>query len=369
MTNMSATPSTDEILFILGQQMYRDSVPHSVGFLFYGIYFVFFCVYLWFAMHESTKPRATKILLAVMLLLFLSTTAQFVGDMLLSLEQIRGYLMWTDVPLAERRALWLKKFEPAYVLEKWPTLNLMISDLIVIWRASVVYSQRRWWQVVLWTVAFADVVIWACAFALLSRDAEERSRNPATDQGLVTTSFFISLGTNLLGTGLMAAKARFVHSSNGNAPMSFAKWKDEVSRILLLLVETGAIWAALQLVCCIMLQVDTVALTPFDLATAVIQKSEIYLAAILPTATLIIVRLHRSFDSTPDSGDSRTPPNNKSTLLSTIWFDESPARTKGSGARAAELIQVYTEASGGEGLQSDLNTHEKRPTPMGEEMV
>ncbi|KAJ7481873.1 hypothetical protein FB451DRAFT_1237428, partial [Mycena latifolia] len=74
MSNMSATPSTDEILFTLGQQMYRDDVPRNVGFLFYGIYFVFFCVYLWFTIHESTKPRATKILLAAMLLLFLSTT-------------------------------------------------------------------------------------------------------------------------------------------------------------------------------------------------------------------------------------------------------------------------------------------------------
>ncbi|KAJ7481872.1 hypothetical protein FB451DRAFT_1237424 [Mycena latifolia] len=273
MSSMSATLSTDEILFTLGQHMYRDNVPHSVGFLFYGIYFVFFCVYLWFTMHQSTKPRATKILLAAMLLLFLSTTAQFVGDMLLNLEQIRGYLMWTDVPLAERHALWLKKFEPAYVLEKWPTVNFMICDMIVIWRASAVYSQRRWWQVVLWTVAFADVVIWAYAFALASLNAKERIRNPTTDQFLVTTSLFISLGTNLLGTGLMAAKAW----THGNL-MSFAKWKDEVARILLLLVETGAIWAALQLVSCVMLQIDEVALTPFDLATAVIQKCVIYLA-------------------------------------------------------------------------------------------
>jgi hypothetical protein len=59
-----------------------------------------------------------------MLLLFLSTTAQFVADMLLNVQQIRGYLMWTDVPLAQRRDLWLAKYEPAYVLEKWPTLNV-----------------------------------------------------------------------------------------------------------------------------------------------------------------------------------------------------------------------------------------------------
>ncbi|KAJ7481861.1 hypothetical protein FB451DRAFT_1237381 [Mycena latifolia] len=330
----------------------------------YRIYFIFFCVYFWFTMHDSTKPRATKILLAAMLLLFLSTTAQFVADMLLILEEIRGYLMWTDVPLAERHALWMKKVEPIYILEKWPTLNFMICDLIVIWRASAVYSQRRWWQVVLWTVAFVDVVIWACAFALASRHADERT---AIKQYVITTSLLISIGTNLLGTGLMAVTA-WTHGSL-MTQMSFAKWKEEVARILLLLVETGGFWAAIQLVSCIMLQVNPIALTPFDVATAVIQKCVIYLAAILPTATLIIIRLHRSFDSTFDSADSRTPPNNKSTLLSTMWFDESPARTKGSGARGTKLIQVYTAASGGGSLQSDLDIEEQRPTPMGEEMV
>ncbi|KAJ7493508.1 hypothetical protein FB451DRAFT_1214674 [Mycena latifolia] len=316
--------------------MYRDNVPNSVGFLFYGIYFVFFCVYFWFTMHESTKPRATKIILTAMLLLFLSTTAQFVGGMLLNLEQIRGYLMWTDVPLAERHVLWLKKFEPIYVLETWPTLNFMIF-------------------------------IWACAFTLTSRDAEERSRNPTIDQQLITASLFISIGTNLLGTRLMAVKA-WTHG-NLMTQLSFAKWKDEVARILLLLVETGAIWVAIQLVYCVMLQVDKVALVPVDFATAVIEKCMVYLAAILTTATHIIIRLHRSFNSTLDSGDSRTPANNKSTLLSTAWFDESPARTKEGGAQGTELIQISTAASGGGSLQSDLNTHEKRPTSMGEEIV
>ncbi|KAJ7080979.1 hypothetical protein B0H15DRAFT_855753 [Mycena belliarum] len=63
--------------------------------------------------------------------------------------------------------------------------------------------------------------------------------------------------------------------------MSFAQWKSEVTRILLLLVETGAIWAVIQLVVCILLQIDKIALTPFDLATAVMQKVEIYIAVLL----------------------------------------------------------------------------------------
>jgi hypothetical protein len=94
----------------------------------------------------------------------------------------------------------------------------------------------------------------------------QRSRNPTTDQDLITTSLFISLGTNLLGTGLMAVKGWFVHyivthRQKDLTPtyaqigrkharlmenLSFAKWKGEVIRSLFLLIETGAIWAAIQ---------------------------------------------------------------------------------------------------------------------------
>ncbi|KAJ7268260.1 hypothetical protein C8J57DRAFT_1612103 [Mycena rebaudengoi] len=121
-----------------------------------------------------------------------------------------------------------------------------------------------------------QLLIWAYAFACTSRGAVQRGRNPATDQHLITASLFVSLSTNILGTGLMALKgwkhARLMEHS------SFAKWKGEVICILLRLVETGVISAAIQLLTCILLQMDKVALTPFDVATAVVQKFEIYLA-------------------------------------------------------------------------------------------
>ncbi|KAJ7249658.1 hypothetical protein C8J57DRAFT_1475177 [Mycena rebaudengoi] len=346
MSNASASaPTPEEIILTFGELMYRDNIPHSVGFVFYGIYLVFFCVYIWFTMHHTTKPLVSKILMGAMLLLFLSTTAQFIADMLLNVQQIRGYLMWTDIPLGQRRNLWLAKYEPAYILEKWPTLNFMVSDLIVIWRASVIYSRHRWWQITLWTFAFVDVLVWAYAFACTSRDAVQRSRNPTTDQHLITASLFISLGTNLLGTGLMALKgwkhARLMEH------VSFAKWKGEVIRILLLLVETGAIWAAIQLLTCILLQIDKVALTPFDVATAVVQKSEIYLAAILPTATVIIVRLHRSFESTLRPGDHEMEDRNHTS--STIRFD-SP--TKGSVPTLQFSSLQFSSAQGSVGVET-----------------
>ncbi|KAJ7480962.1 hypothetical protein FB451DRAFT_1556402 [Mycena latifolia] len=345
---MSNTTATDAILFSFGDILYRNDVPHSVGFAFYGIYLVFFCVYLWFTMHHPLKTGASKILLAAMLMLFLSSTAQFVLDMTFSLEQIKGYLMWTAVPLDQRRNLWLQKYEAIFILERWPTAtNFMISDLIVVWRASVI-SQRRWMQGLLWAVAAADVVLWICASAFTSRDAAQRSRNPTTDEQLNTISNFISLGTNLFATGVIALKGWQQRKLMTQA--SRAKWRGDVPRIMLVLVETGAVWAGIQLLFSILQQIDQANFTSVDLAVAVIGKAALYLAAILPTATVIIVRARRSVEQTLRFGNSSevgAEGKHGSTRLSTIRFGENAP----SGTLDAGSGQFSTEGEIGDGVE------------------
>ncbi|KAJ6613262.1 hypothetical protein B0H10DRAFT_2436582 [Mycena sp. CBHHK59/15] len=371
---VSMSTTTDEILFSFGDILYRNDVPHSVGFTFFGIYLVFFCVYLWFTMHHPMKSRASKILLAAMLLLFLSSTTQFVLDMTFSLEQIKGYLMWTDVPLADRRNLWLQKYEVIFILERWPTAtNFMISDLIVIWRASVMYSHRRWVQGALWTVAVADVVLWICASSFTSRDATQRSRNPTTDEQLNTIGNFVSLGTNLLGTGLIAVKGWRQRKLMTQA--SLAKWRGDVPRILLVLVETGAVWAVIQLVFSILQQIDQANFTSVDLAVAVIGKAALYLAAILPTATVIIVRSQRSVEYTLNFGnvsDFRAAgPKHTSTRLSTIRFGENPTASKDRATVGAVSVQSSTDGEPrGDGIQMDRDLPQEKPlNTTSEEMV
>jgi hypothetical protein len=55
-----------------------------------------------------------------------------------------------------------------------------------------------------------STVLWICAASFTSRDAVQRSHNPTTDEQLNTVGNFISLGTNLLGTGAIALKAWFL---------------------------------------------------------------------------------------------------------------------------------------------------------------
>jgi len=209
---LSAHPmvTTDDILFSFGNILYRNDVPHSVGYTFYGIYLVVFFIYLWFTMQQPLKTRGAKFIFGAMLLLFLSCTSQYVLDMTFNLEQIKGYLMWSDVPLADRRSRWMDKYEVTFILDRWPTaINFMISDLIVIWRASVMYQRRRCWvQIALRAAATADVVLWIYAASFTSHDAAQRSHDLTTDKQLNTITNFISLGTNVFGTGAIAVETQ-----------------------------------------------------------------------------------------------------------------------------------------------------------------
>ncbi|KAJ7358380.1 hypothetical protein DFH08DRAFT_1075483 [Mycena albidolilacea] len=345
---MSNTTAANEIVLTFGGILYRNEIPHSVGFTFYGIYLVFFCGYAWSTMQRPLKSPASRILLIAMLILFLSSTMQFVLDMTFTLEQLKGYLMWTDVALEDRRNLWLQKHEAIYVLERWPTaINFMISDLIVVWRASVMYPQRRWTQVGLWGVAVVDVVLWICAASFTSRDAVQRSHNPTTDEQLNTVGNFISLGTNLLGTGAIALKAWRQKQLMGAA--SVKKWRGDVPRILMLLVETGGIWAVIQLVFSILQEINQGDFSGVDMAVAVIGKAALYLAAILPTATVIIVRSHHLHSSVMDASHEVGGVWNGSGGTGTSsWEHMQEKRVKDLKAAAVEELKSQeADSSGG----------------------
>ncbi|KAJ7715399.1 hypothetical protein B0H16DRAFT_501643 [Mycena metata] len=277
----------EELVLSYGESLYRDFVPHDIGYVFYGIYLVVFAIYFWTTMQNPVTTLGSRLLLSAMLVLCLSSTAQYIADMMLSLQQMEAYLTMISVPLADRRTVWLQTHAGLYKTQRWPTaFNFVISDLIVIWRASVVYPLSRWLQISLWSVGLADIGVWLCAASLTSRDALKRSQNPATDETINTVANCISLAANLVGTGAIAVKAwnqrKFMRRNIG-------MWTSSVPRILLLLVETGVFWAMVQ-------QVNNGENVSVDLATAVMARIATYLAAILPTATVIIARSQRSVD-------------------------------------------------------------------------
>ncbi|KAJ7651427.1 hypothetical protein FB45DRAFT_1051152 [Roridomyces roridus] len=293
---MSSSNSTvtDETLFAWGQSICRMTLSHGSGWLFYGIYLPIFFSYLSPPRH-SRSFTLNRILQTAMILLFLSSTLQFITDFIFSIAQIQGYMMSTRFPLADRKDDWENTHLPFYVIQRWPpAINFIVSDLIVLWRAASLRQSHRWLKVAMGTLGVADVVVWCVAAAFTSRDAAQRSSNRATDQVVNTVSIITSLAINVIGTIAIAVVAWKHHRTMNQAAIT--RWRGDVPRILLVLVESGVVWALIQILYVVLEDVDLVPGSPLDMGTGALLKMAVYLAAILPTLTLIIIRSKRSVE-------------------------------------------------------------------------
>ncbi|KAF7331446.1 hypothetical protein MKEN_00023300 [Mycena kentingensis (nom. inval.)] len=300
MTN-SLDSDTSAALVSMGRAIYRNTQVHIVGFAWYGVYLMTFLIYLVFTIAYPVHTRASYLLFGALLLLFLSTTFQFSLDLAYTMVLLKDLLIDTSFPLGIRK----QHFDDVrgkiiYPLERWaPGINFMISDLIVVWRATVVNKHaeyKRWMRVVLYVLALADIVGWLFTAGITSRDALARSNNPHIDQDFNTMANFISLGTNLVSTAFIAKKAWRHKRVTKHMSIGGGDGSSRVTKALLLMVETGFVWAGVQFVFAVLQQVNRRFHSPIDTATGVFSKTATFLAAILPTATVIIVRAERSIE-------------------------------------------------------------------------
>ncbi|KAF8209758.1 hypothetical protein K438DRAFT_1959987 [Mycena galopus ATCC 62051] len=327
----SNSTTTDDVLFVWGQSLYRMTLTHGVGWLFYGIYLATFFSYI-FRPHHARQFTTNRMLQVAMVTLFLSSTIQFVTDFVFSIAQIQGYLMSTRFSLPERKDAWENTHVPFYVIERWPpALNFIISDLIVLWRACSLRESHRWLKAAAWGLGLADVAVWCLASAFTSRDATGRSSDRSTDQTVNTLSVVTSLIINVVGTVAIGVLAWRHNRTMSQA--SILRWRGDVPRILFVLVETGFIWAFVQVVYVILQSINMVPASRLDMATGAISKMAVYLAAILPTVTLIIIRSKRSLENSQPSEISSVC-QKCSSVLSTSG---TRARTQGEAVQLTML--------------------------------
>ncbi|KAJ7651428.1 hypothetical protein FB45DRAFT_997983 [Roridomyces roridus] len=296
----SNSTDTDDILFLWGQSICRQTISHGVGWLFYGIYLAAFFTWT-LRPHHARQFTYNRTLQCAMLILFISCTLQFLTDFIFSIAQIQGYLMSTTFSLPDRKNSWQDTHLAFYVLQRWPaTINFVISDMIVLWRACTLRHSNLPLRVVLWGLGVADAAVWGISAGLTSRDAAARSANRGTDQTTNTAAVVISLVINIVGTVAIGVLAWKHHRTMNQASM--VRWTGDVPRILLVLVETGIIWAFIQAVYVVLETTNVVPGTPLDMATGALTKAALYLAAILPTVTLIIIRSKRSVEDVLQAG-------------------------------------------------------------------
>ncbi|KAJ7573956.1 hypothetical protein C8J56DRAFT_1065483 [Mycena floridula] len=190
-----------------------------------------------------------------MLVLFLSTTMQFIIDFVFVISAVEGLLLQSDIALPDRAQAFSQRHDNAFqIVELWPLpVNLIISDFIVIWRAWVLVPNA---QIPMAVVASANAVL------------------------------------NLYSTALPTK-----HAAIATPPaheLHFLKEESSLD-ILIILVEGGFAFGIIQLTYSLMRIVDVnITMSPLDPAVNILGEALTYLAAIFPMATTRIVRSQRS---------------------------------------------------------------------------
>ncbi|KAF9462526.1 hypothetical protein BDZ94DRAFT_1309605 [Collybia nuda] len=328
--------SVQPIMALIGRLFYVNGVGTAIGLLLYGTHYA----HANKARQRSLKSGAPRLwLLGALLFLFVSTTVRCFLDTFSFFNQIYTYLVDNSSPLRLRGNLFVQRYMAVVVLANFSTpINYILSDYILVWRTWVLCRDNRVLLVILAFLALADTVLgitYLTVTALSTLEvlnfSTEGARLAALSSPLLVTFSFISLTTNVLGTTCIGLKA-WKHYNTSKAVAS----RGAVLNILIVLIETGAFMAAIQLIAAILSILSSYGdktFTSSEFIAIVFYEIALFTAAILPTATVIIVWSFNSLEVVIGVSDAEVNTRAVS-QLSTLRFGENPRNVGRSGGQS-----------------------------------
>ncbi|KAE9397011.1 hypothetical protein BT96DRAFT_90142 [Gymnopus androsaceus JB14] len=168
------------------------------------------------------------------------------------------------------------------------TINLILSDGIVVWRAWILFQNDKICKSVLTVLMFANIGI---NIADCIWDNVEITIEVSSSTILDWLSALISLVVNIVATLLIAYKAWSHHRIMSDA-LPIHGGRTRVENILLLLVESGAVYCGIQSVYVVFILLDTYTAVDlgFSQAMNVITAMSIVASACYPIAVIILVQ-------------------------------------------------------------------------------
>ncbi|THU83571.1 hypothetical protein K435DRAFT_871149 [Dendrothele bispora CBS 962.96] len=184
--------------------------------------------------HKRPHSKAQKILFALALFLFVTyssfvaiTIAEFVISVREALQSNFDLSLGPRLLKSNLRVVPLNKYM------NWSqTLNVLCGDSVVVWRSLII-------------MMLANTIV-----NIYSAAVNELLEQPsATDNAMSVSAVFLSFGVNLLATCLIYLKA-WMHRRIKKAAFSEEKQvrRSDVDRVLLLIIESGAIYCLVQLI-------------------------------------------------------------------------------------------------------------------------
>ncbi|KAJ3966976.1 hypothetical protein EV361DRAFT_1010824 [Lentinula raphanica] len=334
---MSNAPQESMVLVGIGQVIYWNVASLIVTCIAYGFNLLAASIAVSLFLKNGTRGLARKILLSLTLIIMLSTTWDVINRAGLYLTQIDYILMrpLSGGVLAQAVAA-NKATLPYEYVDGWPvTINLLVGDGIVSWRAWAIYPHKIIVRASLVLLMLGNIAF--CAPAVNVADVIMEDVNPSGQThslALDTASIWVSLGVNAFATSIVALK--MLRHRRSISIISRKGRRTVVEKLLLFLVESGSAFCLFQLLFAIFETLNLYQTTTTDssiqVTTLILYSIFNGFAVLYPLAVIIMVSLNNSvieeslhsqhFTSTGHSEDtSDSPPiRMDATKVSTMHF-------------------------------------------------
>ncbi|KAF9072035.1 hypothetical protein BDP27DRAFT_1418399 [Rhodocollybia butyracea] len=276
------TPEEVIQLSDLGLALFQDFVYVILFLSLFGVYCLAFCISLYIYWQKSTVTGAKKVMVCVlistfvlMLLLLVSGVAPVPGlakyDLVMTLP---GGIM-EQIAAAEAESH-IIVFDSIY---NW-LINIIVfvTDAVIAWRAWAMWIDNTKVKLTLLLLMLANICV-SLADGVANSDGSSQFNQNNTIT-LDWVNFILSFSVNMIATCLISFRAWLYHKSTKSIFIT-GKWT-KGERILLLLVESGAIYAVLQLLVIITTALTVRAPSSGPIAFTSTLTIQLYIAAALP---------------------------------------------------------------------------------------
>ncbi|KAF5388890.1 hypothetical protein D9757_005030 [Collybiopsis confluens] len=332
MASTGSGPLTSAEIFSLKDGL----VVIGCQYVFWGIYCALAVGTGYLLIVQGLHMRSRKVLLALICVMFVSSTSISVIRIVFQLKLIDVY---GPVPY-DPSELIIRLTSVSNCLER---LNYVLSDTIVVWRAWLFYQRNRKIKIALVTVMACSAVaaIIDGAFTVVEEvNANGLALPTGADTLILTLPLLI---TNIFATSLIAYQAWLYrkevqhHFSDGTVSTS-------VGKLLMILVESGFVYCGLWILVLIT-RYRLLSNLAFDVMFAVFP----HLTAIYPVLIIMLATLHRT---QMDKITTRTP-------INTMSFGKAPPHY------TSTTTATTMNTTGRSGIKSVLSSDENHGSRIG----
>ncbi|KAF9456563.1 hypothetical protein BDZ94DRAFT_1275301 [Collybia nuda] len=294
------TPDETRLLLSAGEAFNHNTIQIICQTAFYGMYLLIFpyaVLVLWRRCHWTAITLTMLLLTCFMFAVASIYWAAMISQSLILIQM--AFIKNMDEPLAIRVQLANAATVSSLRVQNWPQyLNFICGDGIVVWRVWALWPENRVprWSVLILLVA--STVTSLCAAILPTIDEDPKALLSIIQANFQLASFVLSLATNAVATVLIGYKAWF-HRQLIKECYGKLHQHSKALKTLLLLVESGVIYCAIQLVYVVLDAQSSNPNSAVGFAERVINGSAIIIAAMYPTLIIILVALQQSIADTP----------------------------------------------------------------------